>query len=176
MNQNIRGVLFFAGTEFPPVIDKMVLQDKTIIDFWFKEPDVMLKHQINNVIKQDQIQHVSCFDLLVGGDHSGRKFRMTLKILFRFHESSTSTVLNPIGQSLRRISHGGHFIVYSDTNDSFGLTFNFNVSCALTNTCKILCIAVILHLVSFYFQENVNEQSLVCNFAWKILILGESRR
>jgi hypothetical protein len=36
---------FFAGAEFPPVIDKMVLQDKTIIDYWFKEPDVMLKHK-----------------------------------------------------------------------------------------------------------------------------------
>jgi hypothetical protein len=122
---------------------------------------------------------------------------MTLKILFRFHERSTisqlfqiasvshskddtkileSTVLNPIGESMRRISHGGHFIVYSDTNDSLGLMFNLNVSFVSTNTCKILCIAVILHLVSFYFQENVNEQSLVCSFAWKILILGESRR
>jgi hypothetical protein len=133
----------------------------------------MLKHQINNIIKRDQLQHVSCVDLLVGGDHGGRKFCMTLKILFRFHERSTisrlfqitsvshskddtkileSTVLNPIGESMRRISHGGHFIEYSDTNDSLGLTFNLNVSFVSTNTCKILCIAVILHLVSFYFS------------------------
>jgi hypothetical protein len=115
---------------------------------------------------------------------------MTLKMLFRFHERLTisrlfqiarvshskddtkileSTVLNPIGESLRRISHGGHFIVYSDTNDSLGLTFNLNVSFALTNTCKTLCIAVILHLVSLYFQENVSEQSLVCSIACQIL-------
>jgi hypothetical protein len=119
----------------------MVLQDKTIIDYWFKEPDVMLRHQINNIIKRDQLQHVSRVDLSVGGDHGGGKFRMTLKILFRFNKRSTisrlfhiasvshskddtkileSTVLNPIGESLRRISHGGHFIVYSDTNDSLG--------------------------------------------------------
>jgi hypothetical protein len=84
-----------------------------------------------------------------------------------------STVLNPIGESLRRISHGGHFIVYSDTNDSLGLMSNLNVSFVLTNTCKILCIAVILHLVSLYFQENVSEQSLVCSVACQILIVGD---
>jgi hypothetical protein len=55
----------------------MVLQDKTIIDYWFKEPDVMLKHQINNIIKRDQLQHVSHVDLSVGGDHGGGKFCMT---------------------------------------------------------------------------------------------------
>jgi hypothetical protein len=35
-----------------------------------------------------------------------------------------STVLNPIGESLRSISHVGNFIVHSDVNDSIGLTFN----------------------------------------------------
>lgn len=48
------------------------------------------------------------------------------KILF-------STVLHPIGESLRRISLGGQFIVYDDSNDSLGLTFNLNVSyCVLS--------------------------------------------
>jgi len=48
------------------------------------------------------------------------------KILF-------STVLHPIGESLRRISLGGQFIVYDDSNDSLGLMFNLNVSyCVLS--------------------------------------------
>jgi hypothetical protein len=49
----------------------------------------MLEHQINNIIKRDQLQGLTHVDLSVGGDHGGRKFRMTLKILFRFHERST---------------------------------------------------------------------------------------
>jgi hypothetical protein len=44
-----------------------------------------------------------------------------------------SSVLHPIGESLRRISLGGQFIVYDDSNDSLGLTFNLNVSyCVLS--------------------------------------------
>jgi hypothetical protein len=69
---------------------------------------------------------------------------MTLKILFRFLESATisrlfqiasmshskddtkildTTILKPIGESLRMISKGGHFIVSHDTNDSPSLNF-----------------------------------------------------
>jgi S-adenosylmethionine:diacylglycerol 3-amino-3-carboxypropyl transferase len=32
---------YFAGNKFPPVVDRLILEDKTIIDFWFKEPDKM---------------------------------------------------------------------------------------------------------------------------------------
>ena len=39
---------FFAGNEYPPVVDKTTLPGKTIIDFWYKEPEKMLQHQINN--------------------------------------------------------------------------------------------------------------------------------
>jgi hypothetical protein len=38
------------------------------------------------------------------------------------------TVLQPIGESLRRISLGGKFIVYKDSSDSPILIFNLNVS------------------------------------------------
>jgi hypothetical protein len=40
----IRGVLFFADSDLPPIVDKIVLPDKTIVDFWYKEPDKMLQH------------------------------------------------------------------------------------------------------------------------------------
>ncbi len=73
---------FFAGTEFAPVIDRMNLEDKTI-DFWFQEPDVMLKHQINKYSKTRGASMVmTSIDVTVGGDHGGGKFWMTLKILF----------------------------------------------------------------------------------------------
>jgi hypothetical protein len=117
----------------------MVLEDKTIIDFWFQEPDVLLKHQITKYNKTRGASMVmTSIDVTVEGGHVGGKFWMTLKILFRFHEASGisklfqiasvshskddtkilhSTVLHPIGESLRRISLGGHFIVYDDSND-----------------------------------------------------------
>jgi hypothetical protein len=68
---------FFAGTEFAPVVNQKVLEDKTVIDYWYKEPDLMLIQQINNIIQQDQLPHVSSVDLTVGGDHGGGKFQMT---------------------------------------------------------------------------------------------------
>ena len=84
-----KGRAFFAGNEFPPVVDRTTLPNKTIIDFWFKEPDKMLQHQINNIIKIEQLQQLTRVDLSVGGDHGGGKFRMTLKILFRFNDRAT---------------------------------------------------------------------------------------
>jgi hypothetical protein len=32
---------YFAGNKFPPAVDRLILEDKTIIDFWSKEPDKM---------------------------------------------------------------------------------------------------------------------------------------
>jgi len=74
--------------------------------------------------------------------HSGGKFRMILKILFRFHESPTisrlfqiasvchskddteilaTTVLRPIREILRQITVGGRFTIHD--NDSGSLTY-----------------------------------------------------
>jgi hypothetical protein len=50
---------YFAGNEFPPVVDRLILEDKTIIDFLFKEPDKMLQQQINNIITREQLQSLT---------------------------------------------------------------------------------------------------------------------
>jgi hypothetical protein len=143
---------FFAGNEFPPVVDRKVLTDKTIIDFWYKEPDKMLQHQIDKIIDRDQLEGLTRIDITVGGDHGGGKFRMTMKILFRLQRNQTisrlfqiasvshskddteileSTVLKPIGESLRRITEGGNFIVFNDISNSLtsalGVTYQLNV-------------------------------------------------
>jgi hypothetical protein len=67
---------------YPPVVDKITLPEKTIIDFWYKEPDKMLQHQINNIKKKQQLGQLTHVDLSVGGDHDGGKFWMSLKVLF----------------------------------------------------------------------------------------------
>jgi len=121
---------FFARNEYPPVVDKITLPDKTIIDFWYKEPDKMLQHQINNIIKKQQLGQLTHIDLSVGGDHGGGKFWMTFKILFRFNEQATvsrlfqiasvshskdetdilqTTVLDPIGRKFMENKSGGTF-------------------------------------------------------------------
>ncbi len=167
---------YFAGTEYPPVVDRIVLADKTIVDYWYKEPDLMLTHQINNIINQDELPHVTSVDLTVGGDHGGGKFRMTLKILFRFLDKRTvsrlfqiasvshskdatailqSTVLHPVGESLRKICLGGQFIVYADSNDSLGLTFNLNVSyfCLMFQNLFSSKILLVSFFTFFYFRK-----------------------
>jgi hypothetical protein len=74
---------------------------------------------------------------------------MTWKILIRFQDSRETisrlfqvasvphskdetnilqtTVLNPIGKSLKRICQGGRFIVCDDANDLLSLSFTINV-------------------------------------------------
>ena len=109
----------------------------------------MLEHQFNNIIKRDKLQSLTHVDLSVGRDHGSGKFRMMLKILFRFHESATiswlfqitsvshskddtkildSTALKPNGERLRRISQGGHFILHHDINDSLSVSFYLNIN------------------------------------------------
>ena len=65
---------FFAGNDFPPIVDRIILPDKTIIDNWYKEPPKMLQQQINHIIKRDQVLGLRHVNISVGGDHGGGKF------------------------------------------------------------------------------------------------------
>jgi len=139
----------FAGKDFPPTVNTLELPDKSMVDYWYKLPHELIKHQINTMVKchsdLDGLIHV---DICVGGDHGGGKFRMSLKVLFRFHGKESisrlyqiasvshpkddsqllnETVLKPIGESLKLIVDGGCFIVQHD-NDSGNLVANFNLT------------------------------------------------
>ena len=123
---------YFAGQDFPPIVDRKVLEDKTVIHYWYKRPDQLIQHQLGRIVTQDQLQGLKRVDFTVGGDHGGSKFRVTLKLLLRFHEKKSisrlfqiasvshskdelsilkSTVLDPIGEGLRLIVEGGCFAV-----------------------------------------------------------------
>ena len=52
----------------------MILPDKTIIDYWYKEPHKMLQQQINHIIKTEELVGLRHVDISVGGDHGGGKF------------------------------------------------------------------------------------------------------
>ena len=137
---------YFGDSDYPPTVDKEVLPDKTIIPFWYKEPHLLLQHQVNVIIKPEDLGDLKRVDLAVGGDSGGGFFRTMLKDLFRFNsKQSTSrifqiasvsyskddievfkkTVLDAIGNSLKLIVEGGYFSVYhSQGTDNMKLSFS----------------------------------------------------
>ncbi len=138
----------------------MILPDKTVINYWYKEPHKMLQQQISQIIKTEELIGLRHVDISVGGDHGGGKFQMTLKVLFHFHDKPTisrlfqiasvshskddtdilvATVLKPVGESLRIITDGGHFVlvesshslslIFSNVSTNLLMPFCFNHGC-----------------------------------------------
>ena len=152
---------FFGDNDFPPTVDKKVLEDKTVIQFWYKSPDLLLQSQLSKMIDVSKLRDVRQVDLIVGGDHGGGKFRMTLKVNFCLADKSTvsvltqiasvsflkddteilkATVLDPIGRGLHLITEGGKFIV----DDKLTLSFS-----------------------------NADNPSLLCSCATKVYLVGD---
>jgi hypothetical protein len=74
---------YFGNNDFPPVVDREVLPDKTIVSYWCKRPDRLLKHQISDMVSPPDLQGLTHVDVCTGGDHGVGRFRMLLKVLFR---------------------------------------------------------------------------------------------
>ena len=55
---------------------KLQLDDRTIIDFWYKEPGKLISHQMDVMVNESQLEGLKRVDLCVGGDHGGGKFRI----------------------------------------------------------------------------------------------------
>jgi hypothetical protein len=142
---------FFGDNDFPPTVDKTVLEDKTVVPFWYKRPDLLLQSQLSKMIDTSKLGNVRQVDLIVGGDHGGGKFRMTLKVNFRMEDKSTvsvliqlasvsfskddteilkATVLEPIGRGLQLITEGGKFIVDDKLTLSFSDVDNPSLLCS----------------------------------------------
>jgi hypothetical protein len=80
---------YFGGNDFPPSVDWILLEDKTIVSYWWKHPDELLQHQINYAFKPEDLQGLTSVDIVTGGDHGGGRFRMLLKLMLRFEEKPT---------------------------------------------------------------------------------------
>jgi hypothetical protein len=123
------------------------LEDRTIIDYWFKEPDKLISNQVDVMVKESQLEGLKRVNFCVGGDHGGGKFRMSLKVLLLFegkekishlyqiasvsHSANdskilTKTAFTPIGASLKNIIEGSHFFVQRDKVED-KLVGHFNV-------------------------------------------------
>ncbi len=62
----------------------MVLEDKTVIRYWYKLPNELIKYQINEILSEDSLLGLERVNFTVGGDHGGGKCRVTFKVLLVF--------------------------------------------------------------------------------------------
>jgi hypothetical protein len=74
---------YFASSDFPPTVLTKVLEDKTIVPYWYKRPDQYFQEHLTDMIDSSLIRDLVRVDIIIGGDHGGRKFRMTMKVNFR---------------------------------------------------------------------------------------------
>jgi hypothetical protein len=63
---------YFGDNAFRPTVDKLVLEDKTVINFWYKLPDKLLAHQINEIVTFGDLLNKA--EIVTGGDHGGGRF------------------------------------------------------------------------------------------------------
>jgi hypothetical protein len=148
---------------------KLELEDRTIIDYWFKEPDKLISNQVDVMVKESQLEGLKRVDFCVGGDHGGGKFRRSLKVLLQFegketishlhqiasvsHSANdsrilTKTVLTPIGASLKRIIEGGRFFVQRDKAED-KLVDHFNVMVSYNSLMVFLPFLFVINLRFF---------------------------
>jgi hypothetical protein len=141
-----------------PIVGKKVLVDKTVIPFWYKVQDQLMKHQLKSMVSAEQLEGLQRIDFTIIGDHGGGTFHMALKYLFQFSDRPTiskvfqiasisyskddisilqSTVIGPIGEGAQLIVEGGHFSIEKDSNGSLNLSFllrtGSNKICNVTN-------------------------------------------
>jgi hypothetical protein len=74
----------------------MVLEYKTVIPYWYKLPNELIKDQINEIVSEDNLLGLERVNFTVGGNHVGRKFRMTFQVLLAFSSKKTISRLYQI--------------------------------------------------------------------------------
>ncbi len=138
-----------------------------MIHYWCKNPDELVRHQIKQkMITAQDLTEVQSVHFTVGGDHRGGKFRMTRKALFCISSKATiprifqiasfeyskdstpvlkSTVLDPIGESLKVTVKGGRFIVTKGEEYMLMVQFNFSPECNGTiEVCNLPLLSLVI--------------------------------
>jgi hypothetical protein len=72
----------------------MVLKDKTVIRYWYKLPNELIKDQSNEIISEDNLSGIERLNFTVGGSHGGGKFRMTFKFYLYLYPRNLSLDCN----------------------------------------------------------------------------------
>jgi hypothetical protein len=64
------------------MVKTKILEDKSINPFWYKRPDIFLQKQLKNMIDLSLLPQLIKVDIIIGGDHGGGKFHMSMKVNF----------------------------------------------------------------------------------------------
>jgi hypothetical protein len=56
------------------MVKTKILEDKTIIPYWYKWPDIFLQKQLKNMIDLSLLPQLIKVDIIIGGDHGGGKY------------------------------------------------------------------------------------------------------
>ena len=62
---------YFSDIDFSPMVKTKILEDKTIIPFWYKRPEIFLQKQLKNMIDLSLLPQLIKVDIIIGGDHGG---------------------------------------------------------------------------------------------------------
>jgi hypothetical protein len=65
-----------------PIVGKKVLVDKTVIPFWYKVQDQLMKHQLKSMVSAEQLEGLQRIDLTIIGDHGGGTFHEIFVSIF----------------------------------------------------------------------------------------------
>ena len=84
---------YFKDADLKPTVKRKILDDETIIPYWYKRPDDFIKRQIKSMIEKELLNNVSQVDIAIGEDHGGGKFRVTLKVNFRLSNMKTHSYI-----------------------------------------------------------------------------------
>lgn len=84
---------YYRNNDFPPEGGHEIIPDKTIISYCWKKPDILLQHQIKQMVNPEDLHGLQRVDICTGGDHEGGRFRMLFWFFFHFMDKSPITRL-----------------------------------------------------------------------------------
>jgi hypothetical protein len=91
-----KGKAYFRSNDFLPTCKQKILENKTVIPYWYKSPDELIKNQINEIEKEEDLEGLESVKFTVGGNHGCGKVWMTFKILLKFSSKATISRLYQI--------------------------------------------------------------------------------
>jgi hypothetical protein len=78
----------FGDTALMPNIGVYTDENKKHIFYWWKPPDDLLNHEINNLLNEDNVSKLVSVDFSTGGDHGKGRFRQIITLVLRFEDKS----------------------------------------------------------------------------------------